>query len=71
MSKSTTQASTGGIGLFGMIFIVFLVGKLFNLGALGAWSWWLVTAPLWGPLAFILCLLAIMGVVALIATLFK
>ena len=33
------------VGLFGMMFIVFLVLKLTEVIA---WSWWWVTAPLWG-----------------------
>jgi hypothetical protein len=48
--------STGGIGLSGVLFIVFLVLKL--TGTI-TWSWWWVTAPLWGGLAFAVGVLAI------------
>lgn len=34
-----------GIGLGGVLFVVFLVLKLTGVIA---WSWWWVTAPLWG-----------------------
>lgn len=40
------QASSGGIGFCGALFLVFLVLKL--TGSI-AWSWWWVTAPLWIP----------------------
>ena len=31
------------------MFLVFLVMKLAEIGAVATWSWWWVTAPLWGP----------------------
>lgn len=45
---STSKNTGGGIGLFGILFVVFLVLKLCNVID---WSWWWITAPLWGPLA--------------------
>ena len=33
------------MGIFGTLFIIFLILKLTNVID---WSWWLVTAPLWG-----------------------
>lgn len=38
------NASKGGIGFAGLLFLVFLVLKLTGVIA---WSWWWVTAPLW------------------------
>ena len=46
MSKDIN--ASGGIGLFDILFVVFLVLKLCNVID---WSWWWITAPLWGPLA--------------------
>lgn len=64
MSKSKDTAS-GGIGLMGLVFIVFLVLKLAEIGQVATWSWWWVTAPLWGPLllgiAILLIYLAFLG----------
>lgn len=45
---NNTSASTGGIGLPGVLFVVFLVLKLTDVVD---WSWWWVTAPLWLPAA--------------------
>lgn len=42
----TQTSSSGGIGFFGLLAIVFITLKL--LGII-AWSWWWVTAPIWGP----------------------
>ena len=39
-----------------LLFLVFLVLKLTKVID---WSWWWVTAPLWGPLALVLVVLAI------------
>ncbi len=50
-SRSDNGNSAGGIGFFGVLFIVFLVLKL--TGVIG-WSWWWVTSPLWvGTILFI------------------
>lgn len=50
MSNNSTTQQQGGIGFTGLLFIVFLVLKLTGYIS---WSWWYVTAPLWGPLAFV------------------
>lgn len=47
MSKSTNTSS--GISLTGLIFLVFLTLKLTGLGPVADWSWWWITAPIWGP----------------------
>lgn len=44
-------------GFFGLLFIVFLVLKLTEIID---WSWWWVTAPLWGPALFALIVVAFM-----------
>lgn len=42
---ASNNTSSGGIGLCGMMFILFLGLKITdNID----WSWWWVTAPLWG-----------------------
>lgn len=46
--SSNSSSSSGGIGIFSVLFIVFLVLKL--TGNID-WSWWWVTAPLWLPVA--------------------
>lgn len=62
MSESSTTSS-GGIGFFGLLAIVFITLKL--TGFID-WSWWWVTAPIWGCFAFILFILATIFGVALI-----
>ncbi len=61
-SKATATAS-GGVGFCGLLFIALLVLKLTHVID---WSWWWITAPLWGGFAiflvvfvFILIILAI------------
>lgn len=53
MSDLETKASNpaGGIGLLTALFLIFLTLKLAGIGVVAGWSWWLVTLPLWGPLA--------------------
>ncbi len=43
---SDTSNTGNGIGLGTVLFIVFLVLKLTHTID---WSWWWITAPLWGP----------------------
>lgn len=45
------KTNNSGIGFFGLLAIVFITLKL--CGVIN-WSWWWVTAPLWGPLAIVL-----------------
>lgn len=56
---SNAQSSSSGIGCGTVLFLIFLVLKL--TGNI-AWSWWWVTAPLWGSailvVAFVLIFLA-------------
>lgn len=49
MKKNQGQR-TGMSGLF-ILFLIFLVLKLTNVID---WSWWWVTAPMWGPSALLL-----------------
>ena len=58
---SNNSSSSSGIGFTGLLFIVFLVLKLTNIIA---WSWWWVTAPLWGGLALVIVLSATFLVVS-------
>lgn len=63
MSKSNASTNSGGIGFLGLLAIVFIVLKLTHYIT---WSWWWVLAPLWGGVAILLVVLAIMGILALI-----
>lgn len=64
--SDSSNSSSGGVGILGLLFIVFLVLKLAEIGTVAAWSWWWVTAPLWGGVvalfAFLICV-AIIGFV--------
>lgn len=65
-SNGGAAASSGGVGLCGLVFVVFLVLKLAEIGQVAHWSWWWVTAPLWMPLAFVLALVVVFGCIALL-----
>jgi len=55
-----------GIGFCGLLFIILLLLKVGVVEtAVMGWSWWWITAPLWGPAALVLVVLTIFGVVAL------
>ena len=50
-TDTNTKASTGGVGFCSLLFLLFLGLKLGGVGEVANWSWWWVTAPLWGPVA--------------------
>lgn len=63
MKEEKTKVSGNGIGFFGVLFLIFLWLKL-NPGSnfdtpVQDWSWWWVTAPLWGPLVLALAIFAV------------
>ena len=60
MSETKVQYS-GGVGLPGLLFLVFLVLKL--TGHI-TWSWWWVTAPLWGTFLFVIGIFTIVAIFA-------
>jgi len=66
MSDCSRGAS--GVQFFGMMFLIFMTLKLCSIIT---WSWWWVSAPLWGPALFVLSLffaiLIIWGTVGLIS----
>lgn len=37
--------------ILGIMFLILFTLKVAEVGAVASWSWWLVTAPLWGTLA--------------------
>ena len=58
----TTQKQSGGIGFCGLLAIVFITLKLTSVIT---WSWWWVLSPLWIPLAALVILCALAGIVAM------
>lgn len=60
---NNNESSSGGIGFFGLLFLIFLTLKLCDVID---WSWWWVTAPLWGPLAVFTVVVAIICVIAML-----
>ena len=60
---SNSNSSSGGIGFVGLLTIVFIVLKLTGVIA---WSWLWVLAPIWISAAFVIAVLACIGVVVLV-----
>ena len=67
MSNSKVQVGSHGISFAGLLFIVFLILKL-GVGntAVQGWSWWWVTAPLWGGIAILFGISIVVFVIVLI-----
>lgn len=54
MNKETKK---GGLGFLSILALIFITLKLMGYVT---WSWWWVTAPLWGPITVIAVAAAIM-----------
>jgi hypothetical protein len=54
------STSSGGIGFFSLMFLILMTLKLTNYID---WSWWWVTAPLWGGFALILLIILIVIII--------
>ena len=65
---NTNSNTSGGIGFAGLLTIVFITLKLCNVIA---WSWWWVTSPIWISFGLVFGILAIAGIIFLIAELLK
>jgi hypothetical protein len=61
------KATTGGLGIGTILFLIFLTLKLAEVGPVAEWSWWWVISPLWIPFALIGVIVSIVFVIAVIA----
>jgi len=59
----SNKKASGGIGIFGLLGVVFVTLKL--TGYID-WSWWYVTLPFWGGLAFCLALAVTVIIISVI-----
>ena len=57
--NNKNTAIGGGLTFLQVLFLIFLVLKLTGKTVVASWSWWWVTAPLWGGLAIGLVILLI------------
>ena len=63
-----TVVQSGGVGFLGLMFLIFMTLKLTGYIT---WSWWWVTAPLWGPPVLLISLFVIVFFMAYIGELIK
>ena len=71
MSKESSSAKSGGVGVFGLLGVVFVTLQLVGIAPVAAWSWWWVTAPFWGGMAIALAVGVIYLLACLIVAIFK
>lgn len=71
MSEKKNTVLGSGLTFMQVLFLVFLVLKLTGTTVVANWSWWWVTAPLWGGLAIIIAVWAIFILIMLISLLFN
>lgn len=60
MSDSTKNVTVkSGISFSALFFLVLFILKVCGIGSVATWSWWWITAPLWGPLALVVAIVII------------
>lgn len=64
MASSSANSGAGGTSIVGLLGVAFTVLKLTHVIK---WSWWWVTAPFWGGLAFAAALLIGAGIILAVA----
>lgn len=67
MNKNKININLGGEYMT-LTFVALMVLKL--CGVID-WSWWWVTAPIWGPIVIFIGFLVVIGIIALVADSFK
>lgn len=58
------EVSSTGIGFWGLLGVVFITLKLLGITEVAEWSWWWVLAPLWGPFALVVGVIAFLFLAA-------
>lgn len=66
--SNETKKSGNGISFLGLLAIVFITLKLCDVID---WSWWWVTAPLWGGLAFWMAITLLGVIITIFAAIFS
>lgn len=61
MSKSKSVS----FPIFGILGLIFVTLKLAEIGTVATWSWLWVTSPFWLPLAVVLGIAAVVGLIAI------
>lgn len=65
---NNNNLNRGYVSFAGLLFITFLVLKLTKVID---WSWWWITAPLWGPFALSIVFMILYIIVGLIRVILK
>jgi hypothetical protein len=65
MSDTSNSSKSGGIGFGGLLALIFITLKLLDKID---WSWWWVLSPLWIGAALVVAILIVLGLVALVVT---
>jgi hypothetical protein len=55
--------TSNGIGLGTILCLIFLTLKLGGWGVVATWSWWWVFSPIWIPVALIVIIALIVGII--------
>ena len=67
--NNKNTAIGGGLTFLQVLFLIFLVLKLTGKTVVASWSWWWVTAPLWGGFAIVAVIWIIIIIILGLATL--
>lgn len=61
------EAKSGGLGFLSILTLIFITLRLLEVIT---WSWWMVLAPMWIPVVFVLIILLVVFVVCVVKAVF-
>lgn len=64
------KSKTTSFPLLGILGLIFVTLKLAGIGVVATWSWWWVLSPFWIPLAIVLGIFTVAGIVVLASKVF-
>lgn len=59
-----SNSKTASFPLLGILGLIFVTLKLAGIGAVATWSWLWVLSPFWIPVAIIIVIILIAGIIA-------
>lgn len=68
---SSSKSKTASFPILGILGLIFVTLKLAEIGVVATWSWWWVLSPFWIPLAIVLGIFAVVGIVMVVAKLLE
>jgi small Trp-rich protein len=62
---------TDSFPILGILGLIFVTLKLTEIGVVATWSWWWVLSPFWIPIAIVLTIFGVVGLLYVVSKVWK